>query len=316
MNQATKNQLEEFIMSVASNALEHTYILSTDFQTPKNIIVVGAGGTGGYVIPNLARQVSLQNKLRAVEGLHPHHLTIIEADEVELKNLTRQNFIERDIAKNKGQVLAERYGAAFGLTINYVPEYVQSRDQLYSIINQIQQSNGYNMIPVIVDCVDNNKTRMILEEAAKYMSTQRRQDVFLLSSGNEEWAGQVVCSFLPRQMDNDNWKLSNVARRRSAQTFRTPLLTEMFPEVRNAEDKLPTEMSCAERAVSAPQQILTNMVSANLLFTFLNTILTARNETRESAEGLQHFAVMFDAQHSVFRTIFNKDSEITKLIRR
>ena len=69
-------------MSISSNALEYTHKLSTSFNMAKNIIVIGAGGTGGYLIPNLARQVALQNKLRAVEGLPPHVITIIEADEV------------------------------------------------------------------------------------------------------------------------------------------------------------------------------------------------------------------------------------------
>jgi len=294
-----------------SNALEYTHILKTDFATPKNIIVIGAGGTGGYVIPNLARQVSLQNKLREMEGLQAHTITIIEADEVELKNLTRQNFIERDISKNKGQVLAERYGAAFGTSINFVTEYVESAAQLATIANQVRQSAGYGMIPVIVDCVDNNKTRVIMHEAAKQLSEEGR-NVFFISSGNEEWSGQVVCSSLPRhyQQRRDNYRIQNMERDNRYHTFRTPLLGEMFPEVMHAEDKLPSEMSCAERAVSAPQNILTNMVAANLIFTFLNTILTAK----ERHEGLKHFAVMFDAQNSVFRTIFNKESEIVKYL--
>lgn len=299
-------------MTSLSNALEYTYLLDTNWGMPKNIVVVGAGGTGGYVIPHLARQVSLQNKLRAIEGHYPHTLTIIEADEVELKNLTRQNFIERDIDKNKGQVMAERYGAAFGITINYVPEYVQTREQLNTIIGQVQSTaGGMAMMTVIVDCVDNNKTRMILEDTARYIADQRGKDVFLLSSGNEEWAGQVVCSHLPRRSTREEWKVRHVSKNRPQQ-FRTPLLTEIYPEVRKAEDKLPTELSCAERAESAPQQILTNMVAANLLFTFLNTILTAKTH---EGEGLQHFAVNFDAQHSVFRTIFNKASEIQKYVR-
>lgn len=298
-------------MTSLSNALEYTYKLNTNYYTPKNIFVIGAGGTGGYLIPQLARQISLQNKIRQVEGLPVHLLTIIEADEVELKNLTRQNFIERDVTKNKGQVMAERYGAAFGLTINYVPEYVQSQEQLSTIIRNVENTTGQGYTTVIVDCVDNNKTRMILEGTARQIADQRTRNTFLLSSGNEEWAGQVVCSYLPRRSNREEWKMRNVGKG-APREFRTPLLTDIYPEVRNADDKLPTEMSCAERAESAPQQILTNMVSANLLFTFLNTILTAKEE---NDEGLEHFAVIFDAQHSVFRTIFNKASEIQQYYR-
>ena len=299
-------------MTNLSNALEYTYPLYTNYDQPKNIVVVGAGGTGGYLIPNLARQVALQNKLRAISDLRPHTLTIIEADEVELKNLTRQNFIERDIEKNKGQVLAERYGAAFGLTINFVPEYIESKDQLKTIINRVREAQGYNMMPVLVDCVDNNATRQIMHEAVREISTQGK-DIFFLSSGNEEWSGQVICTHLPREYTRGRWKMAEVGQG-GVRQFRTPILGEMFPETMqpNPEEKLPTQMSCAERAVSAPQNILTNMVAANLLFTFLNTILTANSS---EGEGLKHFAVMFDAQNSVYRTLFNKKSEIEKYVK-
>lgn len=296
-----------------TNVFEHNYILTTQRETPKNIVVVGAGGTGGYLIPHLARQVALQNQLREVEGLAPHIITIVEGDEVELKNLTRQNFIERDVSKNKGEVLAERYGSAFGTTINFVAEYLQNAEQLRTIFRQIENTANQYMMPVLVDCVDNNKTRVIMTEAAKYIGHSESRDVFYISSGNEEWNGQVVCSFLPGDYSRNRWKIGNQDSGEARPIrFRTPLLGEMYPEVMNAEDKLPTELSCAERAVSAPQQILTNMMAANFIFTFLNTILTANGNENE---GLEHFAVTFDAKSSVVRTYFNKKSEIEAFIR-
>lgn len=47
-----------------------------------HFIVVGAGGTGGYLIPNLTRQVSLANERRNGGSLSPHTITLIDADEV------------------------------------------------------------------------------------------------------------------------------------------------------------------------------------------------------------------------------------------
>lgn len=292
-------------------SLEPAYKLDTSYRQPKNIVVIGAGGTGGYLIPQLARQIALQNELREVAGLAPHGLTLVDEDVVELKNLKRQNFIEPDIGKPKAQVLAERYGGAFGITINYVTKYITSSTELQNLIGVSATAHGIadrSYMPVIVDCVDNNKTRVIMHEAAKEIAQNR--GMFFISSGNEEWNGQVICSHLPRRFhqykDQDfQWNPDNI------QKFRTPMLGEMFPEVMNADDKLPTEMSCAERAVSAPQNILTNMTAANLIFTFLNTILTS-NSDEEGQGGLEHFAVMFDAQNSLFRTLFNKKSDINK----
>lgn len=295
-------------------SLEPAFKLDTSYQQPKNIVVIGSGGTGGYLIPQLARQVALQNELREVAGLAPHGLTLIDEDVVELKNLKRQNFIEPDIGKPKAQVLAERYGGAFGITINYVTKYVTSVPELKELITVSARAHAIadrSFIPVIVDCVDNNKTRVILHETAKDLAANR--GTFFISSGNEEWTGQVICTHLPRNYDrfaNQEFAFNP----NGIQRFRTPLLGEMFPEVMNAEDKLPTEMSCAERAVSAPQNILTNMTAANLIFTFLNTILTS-NADGEGTGGLEHFAVMFDAQNSSFRTLFNMKSEINKYVK-
>lgn len=65
-----------------SKLLAPKLVIPTRYDMQKHFIVVGAGGTGGYLIPNLARQVSLQNKIRRVENLPPHKITIIDADVV------------------------------------------------------------------------------------------------------------------------------------------------------------------------------------------------------------------------------------------
>ena len=74
---------------------------------PVKIIVLGAGGTGGYVIPHLYRLAFGRNGYVRI--------IICDGDVVEEKNLVRQNFVEQDIGHNKAKVLAERYSAAFGI---------------------------------------------------------------------------------------------------------------------------------------------------------------------------------------------------------
>mgnify|MGYP002603657289 CR=1 FL=1 len=67
---------------------------------PVKIIVIGAGGTGGYVVPHLYRiGFSSEHQIRIV---------VCDGDVVEEKNLIRQNFVHQDIGRNKAQVLAER----------------------------------------------------------------------------------------------------------------------------------------------------------------------------------------------------------------
>ena len=63
-------------------------------------LIIGAGGTGGYVIPHLYRiSFAAERSMR---------ILVCDGDVVEEKNLIRQNFVEQDVGRNKAQVLAER----------------------------------------------------------------------------------------------------------------------------------------------------------------------------------------------------------------
>lgn len=270
-------------------SLEKTFILDTRYETPKHFIIIGGGGNGGYYLPQLARQVSIQNKLRNIQRLAPHKITIVDADDVEDKNLNRQNFISRDINMNKAHVLADRYGRAFGLEIDYIDEYLTSTEMLAKIIN------GYGgMMPVLVGAVDNNKTRKILHDVFK-----SRSNIFYLDAGNEEWAGQVVCGF------NYTKDSKPILAEKAPHCFNLPSICDLYPEVLEAQDKLPTEMSCAERSESAPQNIFTNQTAATLMLGFTNAILTAN---RAEGTGLKQHAVIFDAENMNFTTKFNRMS--------
>lgn len=267
-----------------SLALEPTYTLDVQTKKAKHFIIIGAGGNGGYLIPNLLRQISLQNKFLRLENKAQHAVTIIDADGVEDKNLTRQNFIQRDVGSNKAEVMANRYGAAFGVEVNYIPEYLDGEKMLKSIVK------GTNGVPVVIGAVDNNKTRAIVHDVFK--STK---GMFWIDAGNEEWAGQVVVGY-------NAGKAVDKAKK-EPHLFNMPAVTELFPEILEATDKLPHEMSCAERAVSNPQNIQTNQTAANLVMGFANTILTAN--TREG-EGLKSHAVVFNIQAPSFSTTMNK----------
>lgn len=265
-------------------ALEPTYTLDVQAKRAKHWIVIGAGGNGGYLIPQLIRQISLQNRFLKIENKIQHAVTIIDADLVEDKNLMRQNFLPRDVGHNKAEVMAGRYGAAFGVQVNYIPEYLDSPGMLKDIIK------AEGLIPVVVGAVDNNKTRAIVYEVFK-----QSKGMFYLDAGNEEWAGQVAVGYnAGREVDMDNKK---------PHLFDLPAAPDLFPEILEATDKLPHEQSCAERAVSNPQNIQTNQTAANLMMSFANTILTGKSE---EGEGLKAHCVKFNAQVPSFDTVLNK----------
>ena len=81
--------------------------MQTSEQATVKIVLLGAGGTGGYLIPHLYRIAhSINKSIRII---------VCDGDVVEEKNLIRQNFVRQDIGHNKAKVLAERYAGAFGI---------------------------------------------------------------------------------------------------------------------------------------------------------------------------------------------------------
>jgi PRTRC genetic system ThiF family protein len=267
-----------------SMALEPTYTLDVQAKKAKHWIIIGAGGNGGYFIPQLIRQISLQNRMLKLENKALHAVTIIDADSVEDKNLTRQNFLPRDVGHNKAEIMGMRYGGAFGVEVTIIGEYLDGPKMLKQIVNR------HNLVPFVVGAVDNNKTRAIVNEVFK-----ETKGMFWLDMGNEEWAGQVVVGY--------NAGRDFVKGEKVPHLFNLPSVADMYPEILEATDKLPHEMSCAERAVSNPQNIFTNQTAANLALGFANTVLSA--DARQG-EGLKTHAVTFNAQTMSFDTKLNK----------
>lgn len=258
---------------------EVVYRYTPDKKDTYLFIVIGAGGTGGYLIPNLARMVSVQNKLREIEQHTAHQIVLLDGDLVEQKNLLRQQFVTPDIGKNKAKVMATRYGRSFGVTIGFREEYLEELNQLDGLINAHPHK-----IPVFIDCVDNNKTRLLIHEIYKTLNR-----AIFLSSGNEESAGQVVFSY------------------NSHEGHSSPDYWNIFPNA--SVDKLPTELSCAEAAESAPQNIHTNLTAANILFGFVNKLLNA-----QSIDQLMIFFDINSQNNSIYRGTYHDVAKMLQFV--
>ena len=214
------------------------------------IIIIGAGGTGGYVIQDLVRYLADPTK---------HQVVLVDGDAAEEKNLLRQNFIHADLHKNKAQALAERYSAVFGLDISYYPKYIENAGELSHLIYDYRYTNDVDFHPIVISTVDNIKTRKLIENVF-----ETGEPFVWIDAGNEDVWGQVVLSS-NRQVSvgpNTNYYL--------------PSIFTVHPEMAEVNDKLPTEMSCAERAVSAPQTIFANRMSANIIMNILTSLLQSQ----------------------------------------
>lgn len=134
---------------------------------PVKIVLVGTGGTGGYIVPQLYRLLYALDR--------PIRVILCDGDLVEEKNLGRQNFIEADLGKNKAMVLAERYSNAFGIETSYIPQYVEDEEMLEELLEPLQypqnryvtNQNGeavrkvISEIVILIGAVDNNRSRQV-----------------------------------------------------------------------------------------------------------------------------------------------------------
>ena len=77
---------------------------------PVKIVMLGAGGTGGYIAPYLYRLLHMLDR--------PTRFVICDGDIVEPKNLDRQNFVPADVGENKARILAERYSTVLGMPVS------------------------------------------------------------------------------------------------------------------------------------------------------------------------------------------------------
>ena len=205
---------------------------------PIHIVMLGCGGTGGHIAPHLYRLLySLFRPAKAV---------LCDGDIVENKNLVRQNFIAADLGKNKAEVLATRYSGAFGMETCFIDHFIESEQQLKDLLEPDQK----NSLVILIGAVDNNRSRQLCNS----VFCQAR-DLIYIDSGNGLSNGQVVCGV-----------------RKGGRTVQKPV-ARFYPDILDPTDKFPSELSCAEASVSAPQAITANIMAATLVLCMLYNIL-------------------------------------------
>ena len=197
---------------------------------PVKVVMLGAGGTGGYVAPYVFRLLHMLDR--------PARFVVCDGDIVEPKNLDRQNFVPADLGENKARVLAERYSTVLGMETEYVPSFIEKLPDLMELIEPKEwELNPYSTkrtkeMVLLLGCVDNNKTRQLCHQAF-----HQSEELIYIDSGNGKYTGQVVCGV-----------------RRNGRTIRKSI-GGVHPEMLKDTDLFPSEISCAEAAQEDPQSI-------------------------------------------------------------
>ena len=76
-----------------------------------------------------------------------------------------------------------------------------------------------------------------------------------IDSGNGEYTGQIVCGI-----------------RKNGRTITKPV-AGIYPDILQGDEKFPTELSCAERSVSAPQSIAANLFASTIVASILYQLI-------------------------------------------
>ena len=282
------------------------------------VVVVGAGGTGSYVVGQLARLLYGLKETRRETGVpadparpfpepprrayggeeHARSLVpgvlLLDGDRVSARNLLRQYYLPMDVGRPKACVTAERYAAAYGLPISALPRYLTPETDLKEFVPEGS---------IVVACVDNSKTRSILHEglknyrhvvyvdagnaAADAPSDPRHLDRYDLARVKDSgWEGQVLCGVRVR-----------------GETV-VPFPGDVLPDLIAGDDKLPTEeeaeRACGEAVVENPQRHLANVFAATVVLQFLTPLL--------SDGTLLHSRAFFDARKGYSRSDAAVDS--------
>lgn len=209
-------------------------------------LVIGAGGTGGQLIPSLARLLEYHPNATGV-------VKIADGDVFEEKNQTRQLCGPDQLGRNKAEVLAEQCQAMGLDTVDAIPEYLD-KPALRRLLLK-------GSLPMVISTVDNDATR----KAVIDVLGERSEDWIHVTTGNaDDSDGQARISSSTHWhgvLDGKPFGLN-------------PAL--LFDNIASPSDAIPVHGTCANHAPSAPQLISANALSAAMALLVIQNLLDGR----------------------------------------
>ena len=149
------------------------YILETQFmESNPRIVLVGCGGTGGFVAEALCRLYTGSEA----------QIVLVDHDRVEPHNLLRQNFYQEDLGRHKSEALAERLSRSYRRRVGYSTEpFRKNEEGNYPGMNP-------SLNTLLIGCVDNAAARAQMDRAMDLRSGGN----WLIDAGNGKNWGQVL----------------------------------------------------------------------------------------------------------------------------
>ncbi len=198
---------------------------------PITISIIGCGGTGAYVVTQLAKISKALSQLSNIEL----SVKVYDDDIIEDHNVGRQLFSESDIGHNKANVIVSRVNRFYGLNWE-------------AHIEKIEKYNGGSNI--LITCTDNLESRKMIhdwkiENFDKNSNREYEYCMYWLDFGNSKDYGQHILSTFG---EIEQPKIRNTQ----------PTLPDMFDMFENIkEDK--TEPSCSMLESLNQQDLFINL---------------------------------------------------------
>jgi len=218
-------------------------------QRIDNIVLVGAGGTGAQWARSLCRIVyDLKRR-----GKHAPKLRFVDPDQVEVKNVGRQLYLESEIGQSKAEVLARRFSFSLGLEIEAFAEGFDA-------------DKHANSASLVCGAVDNHLARQALaQHNGLYVDCGNHADgAAQICVGNTSYLEHIWRTL---ECTGDTWHyLPHVA-------LLFPALLEGEPEQPQAKPTA-ANASCAELIQAGEQGLVVNdlvaAVAAQYCYLLLN----------------------------------------------
>lgn len=205
------------------------------------VMVVGCGGTGGFVAEGLCRLLPKK-----------FNIALVDPDTVEARNLDRQNFYDEDLGRFKAQSLAERLSRNFNREIFYD-------------VRPIEQMSVEDRGDLTIGCVDNGPAREKLQYAGYHMGgrfSYCKRGGWYIDAGNSENSGQVL--------------IGNALLKELQHSFCGEVCSKLpLPQVQQPAlliTQVRPQRNCAD--AGDEQSPVINRMMADLLLTFVHKLLT------------------------------------------
>ncbi len=261
------------------------------------IYLVGAGGTGSFAAPAIARLAyELKERGKTVD------ITIIDHDLVERGNIPRSNFCGAEIGRFKAQTIAERLSLAWGLEVGYANEQFDYEKHL-----KPDGNSSYRQITILVGCVDNHLARTeihrSLVESERFVSTDA-PGVWWIDGGNGKFSGQVLIgSTVKKCSAADCFTTASICRKLPAPSLVHPeLLENQEPPPRREAPRI----SCPELVRLGEQSLNINQRVGVEIAEMLSALLLTNN--------LRRFAAYFDLESGTSRSSYCTPENIAKAL--